>query len=181
MASGWSSLVWVASRSNCCVRWWWLSCPQLPCCSCENKQQHWHSLFHTTPLSQVLTMLQIKPTRLFFWLYPWKKNWERRRNSWRWWYQLPWSASLETWEVGDTQRAALQVDTWTTVWVCRCERDAAHLLLAVNVAASAMPGSLLFRLVGESMLPVLRGLEWWATALGWSSLQGKQKQTECLN
>lgn len=50
--------------------------------------------------------------------------------------------------------------------MCGCVRDAAHLLLAVKVAAKAMPGSLFFRLVGESMLPVLRELECWGKALG---------------
>lgn len=46
---------------------------------------------------------------------------------------------------------------------------AAHLLLAVKVAARAMPGSRFFRLVGESTLPVLRALECRGKALGWSS------------
>ncbi len=55
--------------------------------------------------------------------------------------------------------------------VCGCARDATHLLLAVKVAARAMPGSLLFRPVGESTLPVLRGLECRGKALGWSSLK----------
>lgn len=36
---------------------------------------------------------------------------------------------------------------------------ATHLLLAVKVAARAMAGSLFFRPVGESTLPVLRALE----------------------
>lgn len=50
--------------------------------------------------------------------------------------------------------------------VCVCVRDAAHLLLAVKVAARAMPGSLFFRPVGESTLPVLRELECRGNALG---------------
>lgn len=50
--------------------------------------------------------------------------------------------------------------------VCRCVRDAAHLLLAVKVAARAMPGSLFFGPVGESTLPVLRELECRGKALG---------------
>lgn len=58
-------------------------------------------------------------------------------------------------------------------FVCGCVRDAAHLLLAVKVAARATPGSLFFRLVGESMLPVLRELECCGKALGWSSLRKK--------
>lgn len=73
----------------------------------------------------------------------------------------------------ETQNAAVQVVTglmsgfpcssWTIVG---CVSDAAHLLLAVNVAARAMPGSLFFRLVGESTLPVLRELECRGKALG---------------
>lgn len=43
------------------------------------------------------------------------------------------------------------------------------LLLAVKVAARAMPGSFFFRPVGESMLPVLRVLECEGKTLGWSS------------
>lgn len=42
----------------------------------------------------------------------------------------------------------------------------AHLLLAVKVAARGMPGSLFLRLVGESMLPVLRELESGGKLLG---------------
>ena len=45
-------------------------------------------------------------------------------------------------------------------------RDAVYLLLAVKVAARAMLGSLFFRLVGESTLPVLRELECGGRALG---------------
>lgn len=48
-------------------------------------------------------------------------------------------------------------------------KDAAHLLLAVNVAARVKPASGLLWPLGESMLPVLRGLECTAGALGWSS------------
>lgn len=54
--------------------------------------------------------------------------------------------------------------TW--IIVCGGVRDAAHLLLAVKLAARETPGSLFFRLVGESMLPVLRELECWGKALG---------------
>ena len=73
----------------------------------------------------------------------------------------------------EIQNAAVQVVTrlvitWTIV--SGCMRGAAHLLLAVKVAARAMPGSFFFRLVGESMLPVLRALECEGKTLGWSSL-----------
>lgn len=76
----------------------------------------------------------------------------------------------------ETQNAAVQVATglmlglsllYMDYCVCHCcARDAAHLLLAVKVAARAMPGSLFFRLVGESTLPVLRELECRGKALG---------------
>lgn len=75
----------------------------------------------------------------------------------------------------EIQNAAVQVVTrlmlglsllYMDYCVCGCTRDASHLLLAVKVAARAMPGSLLFRLVGESTLPVLRGLECRGKALG---------------
>lgn len=49
------------------------------------------------------------------------------------------------------------------------DEDTAHLLLAVKEAARVMLGSLLARLVGESMLPVLWELEWRKKTLGWSS------------
>lgn len=48
-------------------------------------------------------------------------------------------------------------------------KDTAHLLLAVNVAARVKPASGLLWPLGESTLPVLRGLECMAGALGWSS------------
>lgn len=73
------------------------------------------------------------------------------------------------------QNAAVQQINWAADYldycVRMCERDAAHLLLAVKVAARAMPGSLFFRPVGESTLPVLRELECKGKALGWSSLK----------
>lgn len=50
--------------------------------------------------------------------------------------------------------------------MCVCVAGAAHLLLAVKVAARAMLGSLLFWRVGESTLPVLRELECRGNALG---------------
>lgn len=49
--------------------------------------------------------------------------------------------------------------------------SAAYLLLAVNLAARVMPGSLLIWMVGESVLPVLRELECREKTLGWSSLK----------
>lgn len=49
------------------------------------------------------------------------------------------------------------------------EEDAAYRLLAVKDAARVMPGSLLLRLVGESILPLLGELEWREKTLGWSS------------
>lgn len=75
------------------------------------------------------------------------------------------------------ENSAMQGDTWTIVCVCVCVGDEAHLLLAVKLAARAMPGSRFFRLVGESMLPVLRELECGGKALGWSSLTVENKQS----
>lgn len=46
------------------------------------------------------------------------------------------------------------------------DEDAAYLLLAVKEAARVMLGSLLVKLVGDSMLPVLWELEWREKTLG---------------
>lgn len=46
------------------------------------------------------------------------------------------------------------------------DEDAAYLLLAVKEAARVMLGSLLVKLVGESMLPVLWEPEWREKTLG---------------
>lgn len=48
----------------------------------------------------------------------------------------------------------------------KVDEDAAYLLLAVKEAARVMLGSLLVKLVGESMLPVLWEPEWREKTLG---------------
>jgi len=77
-------------------------------------------------------------------------------------------AAISRYEILETARNPERGMRWRHLEHCVCvgDKDAAHLLLAVKVAARAIPGSFFFRLVGESMLPVLRELECGGKDLG---------------